>query len=183
VGASDFIEQIAISNWQLAQLKPASTVIPLPMFRAALRHNPLEMSAEALSCPLQECSALPWYNRPEDHRCPHDSWVQSITVAEPSSGERLQIRRLEIHIRLLGAYHDGVIEFMYRGVQRYSLEGMRDVRGHGDWLKDELKLTKNNRLVHHAILTNGDFEIEAEEIQYKWTPFSSLSVAIPGGNG
>jgi hypothetical protein len=134
------------------------------------------MNKKASSCSLRECSSLPWYTSPEDHRSPHDCWVQSITVSEPSSGERREIRGVEIHISLLGAYHDGTIEFTYQRVQRYSLEGIRDTAGHGDWLEDELKLRKNNSLLHKVTLTNENFEIEAEEIEYRWTPLPSLSV-------
>ena len=119
---------------------------------------------------------MPWYAWPEDHRSPYDSWVQSITVSEPSSGERQEIRGIEIHVRLLGAYHDGIIEFTYQRVKRYSLEGMRDIAGHGDWLEDELKLRKNNSLLHKVTLTNGNCEIEAEEIEYRWAPLPPLSV-------
>ena len=91
-------------------------------------------------CSLRECITLPWYSWPEDHRSPRDSWVESITISEPSSGERHEIRGIQIHISLLGAYHDGTIEFTYHRVQRYSLEGMRYVAGHGNRLEDELKL-------------------------------------------
>lgn len=135
------------------------------------------MTNEVFTCPLRQCSSSDWYKFPEDHRCPHDSWVEAITISEPSSGERHQNRGLEIHVRLLGAYHDGIIEFTYKGVQNYSIRGMRDVAGHGDWLEDEVDIRRHDTLLHKATLTNGSFEIEAHEIEYKWTPLPSLSGA------
>lgn len=35
----------------------------------------------------------------------YDAWVESLTISEPSSGERSQIRYAEIRVRLLGAWH------------------------------------------------------------------------------
>jgi hypothetical protein len=67
-------------------------------------------------CSLRDCVSLDWYTFPEDHRSPHDSWVEAITISEPSDGDRHEKRGLQIHIRLLGAYHDGTIEFTYKSV-------------------------------------------------------------------
>ena len=131
------------------------------------------MTNEAISCSLRQCSAFDWYTFPPDHRCPHDAWVESITILEPSSGERQQNRGLEIHVRLLGSYHDGVIEFTYKGVQNYSIRARRDRAGHGDWLKDEVDVRPHDILRHNVTLAYGSFEIEAEHIDYKWTPLPS----------
>ena len=133
------------------------------------------MTSEVFICPLRECSSFDWYKFPENHRSPHDAWVESITISEPSSGERHQNRGLEIHVRLIGAYHDGTIEFTYKGVRRYAIEAMRDVAGHGDWLEDDVDVKRHDSLLHRVTLTNGSFEIEADDIEYKWTPLSSLS--------
>jgi hypothetical protein len=129
------------------------------------------MEHEIFVCSLQDCNTADWYSFPEDHRSPHDAWVESITISEPFSGEHQEKRSLQIQIRLLGAYHDGIIEFTYKGVNSYSLEGMRDIAGHGDWLEDEVQhKKKHDLLIHSVTLTNGTFHIEAEDIQYKWTP-------------
>lgn len=125
---------------------------------------------EAVTFSLRQCSSFDWYSFPEDHRSPHDAWVESIAISESSSGERHAKRGLEIHLRLLGAYHDGTIEFTYKGVQNYEIRAMHDPAGHGDWLKDEGDVQRHNTLKHRVTLTNGSFEIDANEIQYKWTP-------------
>lgn len=130
---------------------------------------------EAFTSPLRECVAFDWYRYPPDHRCPHDAWVESITISEPPSGQRHENRGLEIHIRLLGAYHDGTIEFAYKGVQNYCIQAMRDVAGHGDWLEDELDVKTHDTLLHKIKLNNGGCEIEAEYIEYRWIPLPTLS--------
>jgi hypothetical protein len=69
----------------------------------------------------------------------HDSWVESLTLSEPSSGNRHEDRSLEIRVRLLGSHHDGHITVNYRKVQSYSLETPQESKlpplhvGHGDW--------------------------------------------------
>jgi len=52
---------------------------------------------------------------------------------------------------------------------------MRDAAGHGDWLEDEVDVRRHDTLLHKVKLTNGSFEIEADVIEYKWTPLPSLS--------
>ena len=68
--------------------------------------------AKRLPDSAREYALAEWRNNPQDHRCPHDSWLEHVIVREPSSGERAQHRKLEIEVRLLGVYHDGYIEFV-----------------------------------------------------------------------
>src|SRR5688500_2497249 len=62
-----------------------------------------------------------WYFNFNDHRAPHDACLAQVAIEEtrnpPGEGPRLTIT-----IRLLGAYHDGWIEFRYDGVSRYRIE-------------------------------------------------------------
>lgn len=51
-----------------------------------------------------------WYFNFNDHRCPHDAWLESFTLSESSTGKRSEVRTLSLKVRLLGAYHDGHIE-------------------------------------------------------------------------
>ncbi len=50
----------------------------------------------------------------------HDAWLETLTIRETASGERKQIRQLEVHVRLLGPYHDRWIHLNYAGVTQYS---------------------------------------------------------------
>jgi hypothetical protein len=48
-----------------------------------------------------------WYFDLADRRCPHDSWLESATIHEPSTGLRSELRSSALSIKLLGAYQDG----------------------------------------------------------------------------
>jgi hypothetical protein len=70
--------------------------------------------------------------------------------------------------RGVGAYHDLILTFEYRGVYRYAFDGA-DVRdGHSDWLYDEFRLTDSGRLVHEiewcGRADTGRWLIEAEDV-------------------
>ena len=94
--------------------------------------------------------------------------MKSITISDPSSGAS------SIHVQLLGAFRDGTIEFTYKEVQSYAMQARRDVAGHGDWLEDRVDVRRHDSLRHCVTLTNGSFVIEANEIEYKWTPLPAL---------
>ena len=116
-----------------------------------------------------------WRFDPTDHRCPHDSWVETLTLFEPSSGEYREKRGLEIHIRLLGAYHDGYLNLVYSGVRSYSLDTPSDFAlppngvGHGDWLVDEIRLSDHGHVLHEIEFSRGSrWVIECRDIMYRW---------------
>ena len=127
------------------------------------------MRQDVLLLSLRECNASDWYRHPEDHRCPHDAWVENVAISEPAFGARSEQRMVQIRIQLLGAYQDGTIEFTYHGVHHHSLHALGP-SGHGDWLSDEV-LDRGRSLVHNVVLTKGRFEIEAKEVEYRWTAF------------
>ena len=117
-----------------------------------------------------------------NHRCLHDSWVESLTLAEPSQGDRHQNRSLEIHVRLLGSYHDGHTTISYREVQSYSLETPLEFKlppldvGHGDWLYDEVRLSEHKFVVHEVEFSRGSrWLIECKDIDWKWAPIEGES--------
>lgn len=115
-----------------------------------------------------------------DHRCLHDSWVESVTVSEPSSGQRHESRSLEIEVRLLGSYHDGHMTLKYRDVQSYSLETPSEFRlpplgvGHGEWLSDEVRLSEGRLVLHEIEFSRGSrWLIESKDIEWRWEPTES----------
>ncbi len=83
-------------------------------------HLPPSAHAFATTAPFRVDSSL------------HDAWVENLTVSEPSSGERSEVRSLEIQVVLLSAWHNGHIELRYRNVQSYTLSGPSRSEGHGD---------------------------------------------------
>ena len=118
-----------------------------------------------------------WYFGFESHRAPHDSWLESLHVGEPSSGERREIRTTSITTRLLGAYHDGYIEFHYPTVFEYQLVAGVLGQGHGDWRYDEFRLDEKGRLVHEiewaAYGATNTWLIVASDVHHRWIPFAN----------
>lgn len=116
-----------------------------------------------------------WYFNPRVSGCPHDAWLESITVSEPSTGQRHEIRTVEIRIELLGPYHDGKILMRYPVVYRYEFEGAVLTDGHSDWRFDEFRVNEEGHLVHEiewwGLEPRGRWIIEASDVEYVWLPF------------
>lgn len=113
-----------------------------------------------------------WYYNFNDHRCPHDSWVERFIIEEPSSGERSEVRTLALSVRLLGAYHDGFIELRYPRVYEYQLSVHNGTDGHRDWRYDEFRLSQQGNLIHEIEWSRnndtGTWLIEASDIEFQW---------------
>jgi hypothetical protein len=129
-------------------------------------------------------AVAPWhYNFGlDDPRCPHDAWVDVITLKEVAQGRDQATRELEMSVRLLNAQHTGYITFNYTGVARYSFQ-MWDVtttplpqtsnRGHHDWLIDEIRLSESGLVVHEVVFALGShWLIECKSLSYDWMPIS-----------
>jgi hypothetical protein len=108
-------------------------------------------------------------------KSPHDSWLERLTIDEPSRGQRQEQRSIQITLELLGAYHDGRIRFNYPSVRSYSIMAPSEFEwpprgvGHGDWLVDEVGLTDDGLVVHHILLSRGaQWRIEAADLTYEW---------------
>jgi hypothetical protein len=115
-----------------------------------------------------------WFFSFDDHRAPHDSWLESFTFSENSSGERQEDRSLSLTVRLLSAYHDGYIELFYPKVHSYSFDVWSADKGHRDWRYDELRLSQRGNLLHEiewcALNDTGRWIIEASDIEHRWLP-------------
>lgn len=100
--------------------------------------------------------------------------METLRIEEPSSGERHQIRGLNIHLRILGAYHDGFLDLTYENVRGYTLQYASSIYcgAHGDWLRDEVRLSEDGTVVHEIVFASGArWLIECEDIFNKWLPF------------
>jgi hypothetical protein len=115
-----------------------------------------------------------WHYDATRHECPHDAWVESVTVRETGAGPRSSVRCLAIDIVLLGAYQDGSLILQYSGVTSYSLirrASERDTNGHGDWLLDEIVLADEKRVRHEVALAGrARWTIDCNEIEVSWRP-------------
>ena len=120
-----------------------------------------------------ELATSEWYFDPNDHKCPHDAWLEEINIFEPSQGERNEVRKVSIKIKLFGAYQNGFIEFYYSQVFSYRLTSLQIDTGHHDWRYDEFRLSENGRLLHEiewSSLAGKDcWLIEADDVHFKWT--------------
>jgi len=115
-----------------------------------------------------------WHYNPNDHRCPHDSWVESFKIYEDFSGVRSEVRRTQISVELLGAYHDGYIKIDYVDVSNYSLSTQSN--SHGDWLYDEVRVSACGGVLHEIDFESSHWVIECSDIKCQW-------LAKPGGDG
>ncbi|CBL45410.1 hypothetical protein HDN1F_18270 [gamma proteobacterium HdN1] len=109
-----------------------------------------------------------WHYNFLDHRCPHDAWVESITIYEDSIGDRSEIRQLHIKTTLLGAYHDGYIEIVHIDVKKYRINS--DSFVHGDWLYDEVRLGDDGAVVHEIEFSKANLYVECSDIRSLWVP-------------
>jgi hypothetical protein len=115
-----------------------------------------------------------WYFDPRDHRCPHDAWLESTNLHELSSGERDATRYLSLTVRLLGPYHDGLIEFHYPRVFSYALNAHDSEGGQRDWRYDEFRVSAAGKLIHEiewsGAQDTGRWLIEASDVTFRWIP-------------
>ncbi|MEM7430926.1 MAG: hypothetical protein AAF351_03185 [Pseudomonadota bacterium] len=119
-----------------------------------------------------------WYFDFSNHRCPHDGWLNSVTIFEDATGDREAERRVGIETVLLGPYHDLLLTFRYQNVSNYSISGCDLDRsgGHYNWRYDEFRLSEEGLLVHEiewaSILEHGRWLIECEDVAYTDSHYS-----------
>ncbi|MES2038535.1 MAG: hypothetical protein V4495_11885 [Pseudomonadota bacterium] len=97
------------------------------------------------------------------HQSLHDAWLERFCISELASGERSEIRAIQIEASFLGPYHDLKIHLAYSGVIEYNIVTPEEflhppcgVIGHGDLLIHEMSLTENKKsLVHELYFSRG----------------------------
>jgi hypothetical protein len=148
--------------------------------------NHLPLSAYAYA-------TAPWHYDPSDHRCPHDAWVESVTIYEEKNDDNPIDRTINIRIRLLGAYHDGHIELIYQDVNSYALSkpsgipdtdsiGQWNVKYHWDWLFDEVRLSDRGMAIHEIVFaSDAHWQIECRDMAYEWKPLEDTLPRDPRG--
>ena len=122
-----------------------------------------------------------WCFDSTDHRAPHDAWLEEARLVETAAPGDRSVRQVDLHLRLLGAYHDGWIELHYQDVTRYNIDlhpprTASEGRGHQDWRYDEFRLAGAGRVEHEiewwGSRDTGRWLIEAAEVTHQWTPMS-----------
>jgi hypothetical protein len=153
----------------LGDQRDADVVDAFRRYRAYLEAERARFPVGALALATSE-----WYFNPEDHRCPHDAWLQHLVVQETGRGERHQHRAIGLSIQLLGSYHDLVLTLTYGRVYRYTLETHQDIRdGHSDWRYDEFRVNGDGHLLHEiewcGIHESARWLIEADDVALEWS--------------
>ncbi len=119
-----------------------------------------------------ELATSTWWFDFSNHKCPHDSWLEKISIVEPAEGERNEKRSTNIEVKLLGAYHDGYIKLKYRNVTSFKIDAFNVKEGHSDWCYDEFRISSNNLLIHEIEWSGyqdaSNWLIESEDIEYSW---------------
>ena len=108
------------------------------------------------------------------HSSLHDAWLETLTVREAASGERHEVRRMEVTLCLLGPFHDRRIHLHYTGVTRYSFtapsrfgESRYEHTAHGDLLTHEIRLGHDGLLVHELLFErDATLLIECSDIRH-----------------
>jgi hypothetical protein len=121
----------------------------------------------------------------------HDAWLETLTVREIASGERNEIRRLEICLCLLGPFHDRKINLRYNGVTQYSFiapprygESRYEHTAHGDLLIHEIRLGHSGLFVHELLFeSDATLLIECADIIHSEEMISSKTARSDGKHG
>ena len=155
------------------EARPGAVVQAFEAYRRYLAANQARFPVGAYGLASSD-----WYFNANDHRSPHDGWLESLALEERGAGARQEIRSCSIRIVLLGAYHDCRIELIYPKVHSYRL-GNRDAgSGAGNWRYDEFRLTDDGHVIHEIEWASGpepggSWLIEASDVQFKVLPTSS----------
>ncbi len=107
-----------------------------------------------------------------DRESLHDAWLERLTVHEPAQGDRAEIRRTAIEIRLLGQHHDRTHVLRYDGVRHYECYGSDVARGHCDLYTHEVRLASDGVAVVHELLFAGHPDDRPSSVLIECTDFT-----------
>jgi hypothetical protein len=147
--------------------------VHIDQYRYEQYHHYLETIKDRLPTSAYAFASAPWHYDPMDPRCPHDSWLKTLAIEEVATGERQEVREVQVTIRLLNAHHTGEVQITYHNITRYEIhmhgEAMMG-NNHGDWLIDEVRLTDTSRVVHEIVFASSRMLFECGDIVYDWRP-------------
>ena len=90
------------------------------------------------------------------------------------SGISPTILGIPITLKLLGAYHDGHIQFHYPRVFSYSFDTQNSSGGHNDWRYNEFRISEESHLIHEiewwGPQPTARWIIESDDVEYQWLP-------------
>jgi hypothetical protein len=151
---------------------------PAPARAFARYERYLAANKVAFPARAYDLATSDWFYDPRDHRCPHDARLESLQILEQNDVAPHQ-RFCSISLRLLGAYHDGHIEIVYRKVFAYSFQSLStDARSHGDWRYDEFRMSERGYLIHEIEWAYRSeyrafgWTVEADDVDFRWIPIN-----------
>ena len=127
-----------------------------------------------------EFAQADWHYDTTDPRCPHDSWLETLEIKEKSIEPSGSQRIVAITATFLGAYHDGTFTLSYSNVSHYCFDKPSNVshkflnllKGHSDWLIDEMRLTDDGLVLHEIQFgSEAKWSICCEDVSYSWNQF------------
>lgn len=138
----------------------------------------------ALPRSAYEFARADWHYSATDPRSLHDAWLVTFALVENPEANSRSKRSVDARITLLGPNHDRHIHLLYGQVQSYTVmashEGISsgNVRdGHGDWLLDEVRLSRNGGVIHEIAFRSGArWLLECQDIRH------SEQLLVPGKN-
>jgi len=87
----------------------------------------------------------------------HDSWLESLTIEEPATGDRKERRTTAITLRFLGPMHDRHHVLRYERVHNYEIVGPTVRRGHADLYTHEVRIADDGQaIVHELVFAHGE---------------------------
>jgi hypothetical protein len=122
----------------------------------------------------------PHHYDPSNHLSLHDAWLESFTVSEVATGERKQIRNIEITLCFLGPYHDFKFYLKYNSVSAYQSTFSTPERSnnllpasHGDLLIHEMRISNKGHQEHELLFSSGaTIVIEFGEFSHTVEPYT-----------
>jgi hypothetical protein len=119
-------------------------------------------------------ASSPCYFDFESHSSLHDAWLETLTISESASGTHNEVRKLEVHLSLLGPYHDRRIHLHYKGVSQYSFIAppRHDLprykhTAHGNLFTHEITLGHEGLIVHELLFErDATLLIECSDIKH-----------------
>jgi hypothetical protein len=123
----------------------------------------LEAIKHQIPSAVYDFATADWHYDHRDPKCPHDAWVKELRIKEAESDET---RHTQIEVDLVAALGFRSLKLTYLDVSSYKL-GSPEVR-HGDWLTDEIHLSKAGRVVHEIEFASGArWTIECRDIRFE----------------
>src|SRR5258707_13209227 len=109
-----------------------------------------------------------WWQLPNDHHCPHDCTLDSLTVAEIRDGKEKKITTIRLR---LFKYPASFIELFYPRVFRYAIRSPAGKTGLDCWRYDEFTLSRAGHIIHEiewrGSHNNSHWIIEASDIEFQ----------------